>query len=67
MQPEEELIGQFYDGIEKKYIELKEDLRKIEKPVSWADMCRTSDDESGQEDNVNNDKDNFWKTKEKDK
>ena len=66
MQPEEDLIGQYYEGIEKKDIELEEDLRKIEKPVSWADMCETSDDESGQEDNDDDDEDDFWNTNQKD-
>ncbi|KAI2501180.1 hypothetical protein MHU86_13326 [Fragilaria crotonensis] len=66
-EPEEELIGQYYDGIEKNDTELEEDLRRIEKPVSWADMCETSDDESNHEDNDDDDEDDFWNDDEKDK
>ncbi|KAI2491669.1 hypothetical protein MHU86_22877 [Fragilaria crotonensis] len=66
-KPEEELIGQYYDGIEKNDAELEEDLRRIKKPVSWADMCETSDDESNHEDNDNDDEDDFWNDDEKDK
>ncbi|KAI2509132.1 hypothetical protein MHU86_5251 [Fragilaria crotonensis] len=66
-EPEEELIGQYYDGIEKNDTELEEDLRRIKKPVSWADMCETSDDESNHEDNDDDDEDDFWNDDEKDK
>ncbi|KAI2511209.1 hypothetical protein MHU86_3174 [Fragilaria crotonensis] len=64
-EPEEELIGQYYDGIEKNDTELEEDLRRIKKPVSWADMCETSDDESNHEDNDDDDEDDFWNDDEK--
>jgi hypothetical protein len=66
LKPEEDLIGQYYIGIETKDKELEEDLRRIEKPLSWPDVCKTSDDKSGQDDNEEDDKDNFWKTDEKD-
>jgi hypothetical protein len=66
LEPEEDLIGQYYDRIETKDKELKEDLRRIKKPVSWADMCETSDDKSGQDNNEEDDKDDFCKTDEKD-
>ncbi len=36
------------------------------KPVSWGDMCKTSNDESGQEDNEEDDKDDFWKVDKQD-
>ena len=36
--------------------------------MSWADVCKMSDDKSSQEDNEDDDKkDNFWKWDEKDK
>ena len=66
LEPEEDLIGQYYDGIETKDKELEEDLRRIEKPVSWADMCETSDDESGPDDKEDDDDDDFWNTNQKD-
>ncbi len=61
LEPEEDMIGQYYDGIETKDKELEEVLRRIKKPMSWADMCETSDDESGPDNKEDNDKDNFWK------
>ncbi len=66
LEPEEDLIGQYYDGIEMKDKELEEDLRRIEKPVSWADRCETSDDESGPDDKEDDDEDDFWNTDQKD-
>ena len=56
------LIGQYYDGLEAKDGEIEDDLRKVEKPMSWADMCETTDDESVHEDKENDDEDAFLKS-----